>query len=482
MYGIDGIDHLARPDLLRRVVAGSFPSGPSSRPAPKIWKLIGENQVEAYNLPSGLLFHMHREAAAGRPGVLTKVGMDTFVDPRRQGGRMNDCTSEDLVSVETFDGEEWLFLRAIPVDVAIIRGTTADEDGNISMEHEGAYLGAYDQALAARNNGGIVIAQVKRVASSGSVSPQDVRVPGVVVDYVVQDPDQMQTTQTAYDPSISGETRRPRTDFSAVEWGPKKAIARRAALELREGETVNLGFGISALVPRILMEEDIPKAVTWAIEQGAIGGVPLLGFQFGCAANAQAIVSSPDQFTYFQGGGFDRGLLSFLQVDQHGNVNVSHLAAKPHITAGAGGFVDVTAQAKHLVFSGYFMAGGLEVALEEGKVRIVEEGDVPKFVPDVEHVTFSGRQGRRRGQHVTYITERCVLQLEEDGLVVTEVAPGIDLERDVLEKAGCPLQVSPDLQTMNGALFRPDPIGLATKMAHRQDGRGKPQATREAMA
>lgn len=464
VYGIDGIDHLAEPDLLKRVIAGSFPSGPSSCPTPRIWQLIGDNRVEAYNIPSGVLFHMHREAAAGRPGVLTKVGMDTFVDPRRRGGRMNESTQEDIVSVVKFNGEKWLFFRAILPDVAVIRGTTADEAGNISMEHEGAYLGAYDQALAAHNNGGIVIAQVKRVVATGSLSPQDVRVPGVVVDYITHDPDQMQTTKTAFDPAISGEIRRPSSSFSLADWGPEKVIARRSALELCEGETVNLGFGISALVPRILLEEGIPRAVTWAIEQGAIGGVPLLGFQFGCAANAEAIVQSPDQFTYFQGGGFDRSLLSFLQVDQQGNVNVSYLSAKPHITAGAGGFVDITSRAEHLVFSGYFMAGGLEVAVEEGKVHLREEGSVPKFVPEVEHVTFSGKQARRRGQDVTYITERCVLRLEADGIVVTEIAPGVDLERDVLDKVGWDLNVSSDLRTMDACLFRPEEMGLAKEI------------------
>ncbi|MEX0600550.1 MAG: CoA-transferase, partial [Rhodothermales bacterium] len=306
MYGIDGIDHIAEPGLLRRVVAGSLPSGPSSMPSPRIWQMIHADEVEAYNLPSGILFHMHREAAARRPGVLTQVGMDTFVDPRRQGGRMNDAATEDLVTQVEFDGQQWLYFRAIPVDVALVRGTTADEDGNISMEHEGAYLGAYDQALAAHNNGGIVIAQVKRVAAAGSIPPQQIRIPGVLTDYVVLDPDQMQTTQTPYDPAISGETRCPRSSFETVGWGIKKSIARRAAMELRAGEAVNLGFGISALVPRILLEEGLSDAVTWVIEQGAVGGVPLLNFQFGCAANAQAVVASPDQFTYFQGGGFDR--------------------------------------------------------------------------------------------------------------------------------------------------------------------------------
>src|SRR6266511_3190943 len=392
MEGIAGIDHLAQPGLLKRVIAGSYPSGPSSMPSPKIWQMIAENQVEAYNIPSGILYHLHRESAAGRPGVLTTVGLDTFLDPRRQGGKMNAATREDLVQVVEFDGQEWLYMRSIPVDVAIIRGTTADEYGNLTIEHEGAPLGAYDQALAAHNNGGIVIAQVKRLVAAGSLPAQQVRVPGVLVDYILVAPDQMQTTQTAYDPAISGEIRRPRPSFRLAPWSADKVIARRAALELKEGDAVNLGFGISALVPRILLEEGLPDAVTWVIEQGAVGGVPLLDFKFGCSSNADAFMPSPHQFSYFQAGGFDASLLSFLQIDRHGSVNVSKLSARPHVTAGAGGFVDITARAKKIVFSGFFNAGGLELNFDNGELHIVKEGRARKFVADVEHVTFSGRR------------------------------------------------------------------------------------------
>ena len=380
MYGIDGIDHLAQEGLLQRIIAGSYPSGPSSMESPKIWQMIDENRVEAYNIPSGLLYHLHREAAAKRPGVLTKVGTGTFVDPEQLGGRMNECTTEEIVERVEFDGDTWLYLRSIPVDVAIIRATTADEQGNLSMEHEGGYLGIYDQAVAARNNGGLVIAQVKRVVAAGSIPPQQVRVPGVLVDHVVVDPDQTQTTQTLYDPAISGEIRRPLGDVEPVPFGPEKVIARRAAAELHAGEAVNLGFGISALVPQILREQNRDGEVTWVIEQGAVGGLPLTDFQFGCAANPQAIVASPDQFTYFQGGGFDRSLLSFLQIDRRGNVNVSRLAARPHVTAGVGGFIDITAAARHLVFSGFFTAGGLDVQLDKGQLTIAREGKVKKLV------------------------------------------------------------------------------------------------------
>ncbi|MCC7021582.1 MAG: hypothetical protein IT338_02075 [Thermomicrobiales bacterium] len=473
MYGIAGIDHLARPGQIKRIVAGSYPSGPSSMESPRIWQLVDSDAIEAYNLPSGVMFQMHADAAAGRPGVLTRVGLDTFVDPRRQGGRMNAVTREPLVEVVEFAGEEWLFYRAIPIDVAIVRGTTADEEGNISFEHEGAYLGALDQALAARNNGGIVIAQVARVTAAGSIPPQQVRIPSTLVDWVVVALDQMQTTQTGYDPAISGEIRRPPGEFEIAEWGLEKIVARRAAMELRSGEAVNLGFGISALVPRVLLEEGLDGAVTWVIEQGAVGGMPLLGFQFGCAANAQAIMPSPAQFTYFQGGGFDRCLLSFLQIDPEGNVNVSRLRGKPHVTAGAGGFIDITTSARNIVLSGMYAAGRQRIEVRDGTLRIEEDAKVAKFVPEVDHVTLSGRMARERGQQVTIVTERCVIRLLDAGLTVTEIAPGVDLERDVLARVPISLRVSDDLREMDGRLFRPEPMGLALEPRGERARRGE---------
>ena len=464
MYGIRGIDHLARPGMLKKVLAGSYPSGPSSLPMPEIWRLIVEEEIAAYNLPSGILFDMHRDAAAKRPGVLTKVGLDTFVDPARQGGAMNKrAAAEPVVKKVNFADDEWLFFPAIAPHVAILRATTADERGNLSFEHEGAFLGGMDQALAARNNGGVIIAQVKRVVSAGSLKPQHVHVPGTLVDYIVVDPEQMQTTQTFYDPAISGEIVRPQSSFELQEWGAEKVIARRAALELTTGSAVNLGFGISANVPRVLLEEGLHGDVTWVIEQGAVGGVPLLGFAFGCAANADAIVPSPDQFTYFQGGGFDVALLSFLQIDRDGSVNVSKLGAKPYLTAGCGGFVDITAHAKHIVFSGFFTAGAkLEVG--DGRLKIVQEGRSRKLVDAVEHVTFSGRMARRRGQKLTYVTERCVIDLLADGLTVREIAPGVDLKRDVLDQAAFALHVDPQLKVMDAALFRNAPLNLKLKV------------------
>lgn len=460
MYGIKGVDHLAKSGLIKTIIAGSFPSGPSSLPMPDIWRMVVDNEIRAYNLPSGVMFDMHRDAAAKRPGVLTKVGLDTFVDPGRQGGAMNPLSeSEPIVEKVTFAGEEWLFFPNIVPRVALVRATTADERGNLSYEHEGALLGGRDQALAVRNNGGIVIAQVKRVVKAGSLGTQQVHIPSNLVDYVVVDPGQKQTTQIEYDPEISGEIKVPDSDFAFAEWNAEKVIARRAAMEIADGDAVNLGFGISANVPRILLEEGLNGSVTWAIEQGAVGGMPLLGFAFGCSANADAIMPSPSQFIYFQGGGFDVSLLSFLQIDRNGHVNVSKLPSKPYLTAGCGGFIDITTHAKKLVFSGFFTAGA-KLRVGDGQLTILQEGKSKKFIGDVDHVTFSGRMAQQRGQQVLYVTERCVLRLAKEGLEVIEVAPGIDLNRDVLEQADFPLIVSPDLKTMDAAIFSESPYGL----------------------
>lgn len=467
MYGIKGVDHLARNGLIKCIVAGSFPSGPSSLPMPDIWRMVVDNEIRAYNLPSGVMFDMHRDAAAKRPGVLTKVGLDTFVDPDRQGGAMNALSeAEPIVEKVNFIGEEWLYFRNIVPRVAIVRATTADEHGNLSYEHEGALLGGRDQALAARNNGGIVIAQVKRVVKAGSLSTQQVHIPCNLVDYVVVDPDQKQTTQVQYDPEISGEIRVPESAFAFAQWNAEKVIARRAAMELADGDAVNLGFGISANVPRILLEEGLDGSATWVIEQGAVGGMPLLGFAFGCSANADAIMPSPSQFIYFQGGGFDVSLLSFLQIDQYGNVNVSRLPSKPYLTAGCGGFIDITTHAKRLVFSGFFTAGA-KLQVGGSRLHIMQEGKSRKFVSEVDHVTFSGRMALERGQDVLYVTERCVMKLTNSGLEVVEIAPGVDLNRDVLEQADFPLRVATDLKTMDAAIFADAPMGLKLKEARR---------------
>jgi len=461
MYGVKGIDHLAKDGLLARILGGSYPSGPSSKPMPEIWRMVVENRVQAYNVPSGIMFDMHRDVAARRPGVLTKVGLDTFVDPIREGCAMNEAgAAAPIVSRVEFGGETWLHFPNIVPNVTILRATTADETGNLTYEHEGAYLGGLDQAIATRNHGGLIIAQVKRVTAAGSLRPHDVHVPGHLVDLVVVAPDQKQTTETPYDPAISGEIMRPWDSFSRADHGVEKIIARRAAMELRAGMTANLGFGISAMVPRILLEEGHAQSVTWAIEQGAVGGMPLTGFAFGCASNADAFVPSPNQFTYFQGGGFDLSFLSFMEVDRDGNVNVSKLGKKPYLTAGCGGFVDITAHAKRLVFSGYFEAGA-QLEVSDTGLHVVAPGKFTKMVDTVEHVTFAGRRARAEGRDVLYVTERCVMRLGDAGLVAVEIMPGIDPRRDIVEASAGRVQISDQATRMPLALLRDAPMGLA---------------------
>ena len=444
MYGVKGIDHVSKPGLISRIMAGSYPSGPSSMEPPLIRQLIDGNQIEAWNLPSGVLFQMHRAGSTGQPGVTTKVGLDTFIDPARDGGAMNSVTPRDLVSIRMENGEKYLHYPAVTPEVAIIRATTADEHGNLTFEHEGSPLGALDQAYAAHNSGGIVIAQVKRTVAFGELHPRDVRVPGILVDAIVVDPDQRQTTLTDYDPALSGD-KTPDVREDGPTPGLETLIATRASEFLESGWTVNLGFGISSLVPAVLAGTQKGSSLTWVIEQGAVGGTPLTGFAFGCARNPDAIVQSVDQFTLLQGGGFQAAMLSFLEVDRFGNVNVSHLPGRTHVTAGVGGFVDIVSRVPVIVFSGYFNAGKKDIHLGNSGLEINTDGQIPKFVDDVAQVTFSGRRAIETGQQVFYVTERCAIELKPEGLTVIEIYEGVDLQKDVLGQAQFPLLVSADL-------------------------------------
>ena len=460
MFGTPGVDHIAEPGQIKTIIGGSYPSGPSNAPPPKIWQRILAEDLAAYNVPSGIVFDMLREAAGKRPGVLTKVGLGTFVDPVQQGCAMNKTASGTaIVSHKDFEGEDWLYFPAIPPDVAIIRASTADTRGNLSFENEGATLGAMEMALAARNCGGLVIAQVKRVVEAGAIAAHDVRVPSNLVDFVVEAPEQLQTTSTAYDPAISGEETRDLASFETPDLDPGKVIARRVAMELETGWAVNLGFGISANVPRIFLEEGKHGDCTWVIEQGAVGGVPLLGFKFGCASNAEAFVASPHQFAYFQAAGFDAALLSFLQIDQTGSINVHCLPSMPYRTAGAGGFVDITARAKKLVFSGYFNAGA-KMSVSDGGLKINKEGKINKIVKTVDQISFSGPRAVAQGQDVTYVTERCVMKLTPNGLLITEIAPGLEFERDIQPFSDVPLARAANLREMDKRLFQEEPMGL----------------------
>jgi propionate CoA-transferase len=457
VWDLPGMDHFAREGLMRRLIAGSFVIGtsPKTGRGPRAVQMVLENAVEAYNFPIGALFNLHRDIAAHRPGHLTEIGLHTFVDPRRGGGKINRRAEEDLVELVTLGGRDYLFYKAYPIQVAIIRGTSADEDGNITMEHEGMQSGVLVQALAAHNSGGIVIAQVKRLAARGSLNPQLVRVPGNVVDMVVVDPDQVQATGIVYDPVVTGELRAsPENLARPLPMTPEKVIGRRALAELSKGQTAILGFGVPSMLPSIACEEGVLADFTFTIEHGAVGGVPLAGFQFGVAANPAAIVDCPTHFDYIDGGGVDVPCLSFAEVGPDGSVNVSRL---PNMIPGCGGFIDITHRAKRIVFCGTFTAGGYKASVADGRLVIEQEGKFQKFVRQVHHLTLNGAYAQEKGQRITYISERGVFELGAEGPVLVEVAPGVDLERDIAAQMQFPLRVSPQLKPMDPGLFQVAP-------------------------
>lgn len=452
-----GTGRLHHEGLLKRVIAANFGR------MPKVAQAAAENRIHGYNLPQGVISQLYRACAAGQPGLFSKVGLHTYVDPRLGGGKVNTATTEDIVKLVEVEGEEWLFYKATPINVALIRGTSADPSGNISMEKECLTLDVLAQAMAAHNNGGIVIAQVERIVEQGSIKPKDVKVPGILVDCVVvaETPEMHRMNYgVMYNPALSGEIRVPVDAMPKMELDERKVIARRAAFELPLNGVINLGVGAPDGVAAVANEERVTPYITMTTEAGAVGGVLASGSSFGSSANAHSIIDQNQMFDFYHGHGLDLTVLGMAECDQHGNVNTSRFGGRLN---GCGGFIDISQNARAVVFTGTFTAGGLEVAIDDGQLRIVKEGRALKFLKDVEQITFSGKYARMLSQPVLYVTERCVFQLTPGGLELIEVAPGIDIDRDILKLMDfTPLIVKP--VCMDRRIFVDEPMELMSDL------------------
>lgn len=447
-----GLNRLAHDGMLKRVIGGHWAL------VPKLGELALSNRIEAYNLPLGCISHLYRSIAARGPGTISKVGLRTFVDPRLEGGKLNEATTEDLVELLQINGEEWLRYKSFPINVALLRGTTADPAGNITMEREALTLDNLAMAMAAKNSGGFVIVQVERIAASNSLNPREVQIPGILVDCVVvaEPENHVQTYGTSYSHAFSGRQRVPMDRVQPLALDERKIIARRCAFELPPGGVINLGIGMPESIAAVATEEQMLKYLTLTAEPGIIGGMPQGGLNFGTALNPDAVIHQNQQFDFYDGGGLDLACLGMAQSDAAGNVNVSRFGPR---LAGAGGFINISQSAKKLIFAGTFTCGGLKIAVEDGAVHILREGSSKKFVDKVEQVTFSGDYAAETGQPVYYVTERCVLQRTPAGVELIEVAPGIDIERDILGQMDFKPLIR-NVRPMDARIFRDGPMGL----------------------
>ena len=447
-----GLNHFGQEGIVKRVVGGHWGL------APKLGKLALEEKLEAYNFPQGVISHLFREIAGKKPGVITKVGLKTFVDPRLEGGKINKSAKEDLVELITLGGEEWLFYKSFPIDVAFIRGTYADASGNCTFEKEALSLEMLSIAQAAKNSGGKVILQVEKVVAEGTLNYKMVKIPGIYVDAIVEakPEEHMQTFGEQYNPSYSQEIRVPVKSIPPLELSERKLIARRAAMELKSNAITNLGIGMPEGVSIVANEEGI-EGLILTTEAGTIGGVPAGGQSFGAATNPDMIIDQPYQFDFYDGGGLDVTFLGLAQCDARGNVNVSKFGVK---VPGCGGFINISQNAKKVVYCGTFTAGGLEVAIENGMLKILQEGASKKFIKEVEQVTFSGDYAYETGQSVVYVTERAVFEISEQGLTLTEIAPGVDIERDIFAQMDFKPAVKEPLKLMDARIFRSEKMAL----------------------
>jgi propionate CoA-transferase len=442
-----GLEHFAQKGMLKRLISGSF----NVKESPKLTKMIKNNEIEAYNFSMGTIFQLIRAISGGHPGLLTTAGLHTYVDPRQDGGRLNAMTTEDIVHLKEIDGKENLYYPSFPINVAIIRGTTADENGNITLEDEPATLSGLEMAMAAKASGGYVIAQVKRVTENKTIHPRSVQIPGILVDAVVVDTEQKQSLLPSDDPSWTGEIKKPMNQLKkSLPLDSKKIILRRAAKEVNAGAIINLGVGIPVELPQIALEDGFFNDVTFSLEHGAIGGVPMGVEVFGAHVNPDAFVTSPQIFDFYQAGGLSVSLLGFAQIDGSGNVNVSKFNG---IFRGSGGFIDITHKTPKILFCGTLTSGGLKVSVANGEIKIENEGRHKKFIKQIEHMTFNANQALIKGQEVLYITERAVFRLEPDGLLLVEFAPGIDIQKDILLNVDCKVRISENLKAMDEDIF-----------------------------